>query len=527
MIRLQRLALALWLLLCLATPSWAASGIPSACVWECRGTVLNGSPGPGNDANGGGFVAGASGTDYSTQNSPQLALTDVVTTGTTTVTSVAGGFTTAMIGNLINIVGDNRYEITARASTNSVTVDRTTGTATGQTGNVGGALGGSAVNSGLAALASATTGMAASNKAYCAGAFTSNATITFATGATPSGTTAATRIIGYGTTRGDSTHATLTLQTNTGLTGLNGTGTAIWFEQMDVDCGSLGTSIGIASAGTASRMISCKIANFTTSGVSITAPRTLISDCEVTGGTSAATAGINHNSNIGTCIRCFVHDNACKGVTCLAGFNILQCLVVNNTGASSDGIQANNATTILNCTIHGNGRDGIHNQAAGYDDLQWRNNILTSNGGYGINGATVPIPAMPDFDGNAYGGGSVVNTLGARNNMDSVSAIYGVSPYTNTRDVTLTASPYVGPTTGTSANFALNDVPGGGQACRRAGSPGTWPGNTGTTGYPDMGGVQTRSNIRIPRGAMPPKAAAKKKVLLEHHALLKKAKVRK
>src|SRR5690242_15560411 len=95
----------------------------------------------GSNTNGGGFdpaISGA-GTDYTDQDAAQLSLTDIVTNGTTTVTSVTGGFTSAMIGNCLRITGDNYYFITARSSTNSITVDRATGTASGQTGHVGGA----------------------------------------------------------------------------------------------------------------------------------------------------------------------------------------------------------------------------------------------------------------------------------------------------------------------------------------------------------------------------------------------------
>lgn len=95
----------------------------------------------GNELNGGGYdpgIAGA-GINYADQDSPQLSLTDIVTIGTTTVTSVTGGFTSAMIGNCLRVAGDGYYFITARGSSNSVTVDRVTGTGTGQSGRVGGA----------------------------------------------------------------------------------------------------------------------------------------------------------------------------------------------------------------------------------------------------------------------------------------------------------------------------------------------------------------------------------------------------
>lgn len=100
----------------------------------------------GSDTNGGGYdsaISGA-GTDYTDQDVSQLSLTDIVCTGTTTVTSVVGGFTTAMIGNAIRITGGGAtsgwYYITARTDTNTITVDRTPGTVAAGTGKVGGAV---------------------------------------------------------------------------------------------------------------------------------------------------------------------------------------------------------------------------------------------------------------------------------------------------------------------------------------------------------------------------------------------------
>ncbi len=107
--------------------------IGATMVWRVRVS--------GNELNGGGYDAQVSGagTDYTDQDSPQLSITDAVTNGTTTVTSVTGGFTTAMIGNVIRIAGDGYYVITARASTNSITVDRATGTSGASNARVGGA----------------------------------------------------------------------------------------------------------------------------------------------------------------------------------------------------------------------------------------------------------------------------------------------------------------------------------------------------------------------------------------------------
>lgn len=111
--------------------------INATAIWRVR-------PG-GNNANGGGYDAAISGagTDYSQQDTAQLSLTDIACSNTTTVTSATGGFTAAMIGNAIWLTGGGAtagpYFITARASTNSITVDRAPGTISAGSGKVGGA----------------------------------------------------------------------------------------------------------------------------------------------------------------------------------------------------------------------------------------------------------------------------------------------------------------------------------------------------------------------------------------------------
>lgn len=495
-IRSLRLWLFAFLLVGLPLRSFAA--LSAATVWECRASGAS-------DNNGGGFVAGSGGTDRSQQNSAQVVIDNatITTSITTSVITFTGSTYTVLAGDVGNIVqmltGTNVtagfYQITSvSAGLNGTwTMDRnvvTSGTTTNATGDMGGA---------LLTLGKLSGAMVGSNKAYCTGAFTSTATITFAQSvATPNGTTPYTRLIGYNSARGDLGMATLALSTNTGLTGIAITGASFSLENVAVDCGSLGTSTAISASAAAAqaRIQNCKAANFTTGGiVTSTASYQLIEDCEATGGTSAATAALAIGAGTGTVIRNFIHDNACPGIaaTTLTG-TFRHNIIANNSGASSDGIQCTHGQDIEFNTIHNNGRDGIHNTGSNNFGSTWRNNILSNNGGFGINGATAAVPAQSEFDGNAY----FSNTSGSRNNMDLTTGIFGVNPYTNVRDVILTGSPYVGPTTGASANFALNDNSGAGRSCRRAGIPSAWPGNTGTTAYPDMGAVQTRSVIRRP-----------------------------
>ena len=436
-------------------------------------------------------MAGATGTDRSQQNAAQVAIDNaaITTSVTTNVITFVSGYTptAADVGNVVQVIsGTNAtansfFNITAQTAT-TWTVNGnvvSSGTTVNLIANMGGAL------ATLGKLAAALT--VGSNKAYVTGAFTSTATITFApSGVTPAGNVPQTRLIGYGAVRGDAGHATLTLQTNTGLTGITSAASGFTVEQIDVDCASLGTSTGIALTVAFGAIRNCKVANFTVKGLRL-ATNTLseIADCEVTGGTAAATVAVDLAAAPQSMHRCFIHDNACPGLSIVAGQTAIDCLIVNNTGAASDGVQANGNCVLLNNTIHGNGRDGIRSLNAGTTQ-QIRNNILSNNGGFGLNYSVIAGPAMADIDGNAY----FSNTSGARNNVDSTAGIFGVSPYVNTRDVILTVSPYVGPTTGSTANFGLNNTAGGGAACRAAGSPGAFPGLATTVGKLDMGAVQ-------------------------------------
>lgn len=107
--------------------------------WEIRTT--------GAATNGGGFKDLNPGTsvDYSQQASAQLALSDIASdSGGTAISSVTGGFTAAMEGNCIFILGSGFttgwYQITGYTDTNNITIDRSCGaSASGGTGNVGGA----------------------------------------------------------------------------------------------------------------------------------------------------------------------------------------------------------------------------------------------------------------------------------------------------------------------------------------------------------------------------------------------------
>lgn len=111
--------------------------IGATAIWRVRPS--------GNNTNGGGYDPGIAGaaTDYSQQNAAQATGTNGVTTGTTNFAdATANAFTAAMIGNAIYITGTGQttgfYFVTAVVDAANVTLDRSPGTGTGATWNLGG-----------------------------------------------------------------------------------------------------------------------------------------------------------------------------------------------------------------------------------------------------------------------------------------------------------------------------------------------------------------------------------------------------
>lgn len=448
-------------------------------------TVLNTAAGCASVASP---TSGTWSIDYSQQNAAAVAFTDMVIDGTTNTkfTSVANPVGKNFVGNLINVASGTGFTVqtveVVSVTGTTATCDKSLGTlsSTGGTGNLGGA---------MATITACTAVARAGNKVFCVGSFTFTATQTVSgQDGGASATSLCNRLIGYGTYRGDDVKATITLSTNTGLTALNVTKNAWIISNFTINCASLGTSTGIAIAagGAFSSIRNCKVSNFTTLGISVTQNTCAVSQCEVTGGTSAGTAGIKMTGSGNTVNLCYVHDNACPGINVTTNMQVIRCLVTNNTGASSDGIQCADNCLIWNCTAYGNGRHGINNTTAFYEGLQFRNNIVVSNGGFGIKASTTAgVPASTFLDGNAY----YNNTSGAKSNMDDVgttNAINGVAPYVRTLDVTLTGDPFTSSSTG---DFTLNNTAGAGAACRAAGIPGAMPG-VSQVGYLDMGVFQ-------------------------------------
>lgn len=457
--------------------------LPAATTWEVR-TV-------GNNNNGGCFITGSTGTDFSQQNAAQYTVTDLALPTGTTLTSATHTFIASDVGNCIHITAGTGYtagfyQIVSVAG-GTATIDRAAGTPvlSGGTASVGGAL--ADINTAMIAV-----GRQPSQIIFvkATATYTTAASIALTQAVTQQSTIPPNQLIGYTTTRTDAGKATLQLITNTGLVALNGSGISGWYiRNFIVDCNSLGTSTGIL-IGENSMVINSKVTNCTTNGIQTQSTNySSIIDTEVTGGTSC-TAGINWTSgNAGTILRCWVHDNACTGILANQRRIILYNVVSNNTGATSDGISIASSldgVVIIGNTIYKNGRHGILNSS---NDLtvanHIRNNLLISNVGTGIvGGGAAGSAALPQYDGNAFFGNAAT-----RSNMDDVGVVNAgnaAAPYTNVLDIILTADPFVSAATN---NYSLNTTAGGGAAVRSTGTPGVIPGLV-QTGSMDLGALQ-------------------------------------
>jgi hypothetical protein len=474
---MKKQVLALLCILLLFIPS-AHAAIGANAVWEIRATT-------GSDTNSGGFVAGSTGTDYSQQASPQYSLTGL-TTAAASATIATTSASADMVGNIINITGGTLfltgwYQIVSVVVGTSITVDRaaTSGIGAAGTANIGGAL--KTINKALSVAITSNIVFAKAEATY-----TTAAGITWSPGnVTPSASTPYTRLVGYTSTRGDGGRATLQGSATGVLIFINNNGISL--ENIVLDSNSQATSGGIYNPGNPYlRVQNCLVKNWTSYGIYITGGSAMFIANEITGG---AGVGLSINAGGSLARYNFIHDNVAIGINSTGNNIIDRNIISNNSGSTSDGISlvTSQDNYITNNTIYKSGRHGIFNSGI-YENQNYQNNILSSNGGYGIKGGSIAgLPAAYSRDGNAY----YNNTSGTRNNMDdtTVNPQNGVGAYTNIYDVILTADPFVAKA---SNDYRLNQNPGGGAACRGSAVPSLYPGltNPNSQAFSDMGAVQ-------------------------------------
>ena len=428
------------------------------------------------------------GVDYSQQDAYRYTGNFVVQAATTNIVGSGITINRSWVGNLINLTSmgagsaiSGYYNIASVGGT-VATLDRTAGTA-GSTsvGYVGGALSSPAMASGLSVLG---------NKIYIkTGIYTINVDVGNVSGGkilTKGGRTGTQfygphLFEGYSVIRGDKVNPPTikagTAVTNVGMYMIDIRDHVNRFENLIID-GSNGSNIqGIRDTQqTVGNFISrCEIKNCYIGFQALTGTANEIFLSKFSGHTNNA---INIQGGSFKIVNCSFYDNFFTPVYMTSG-TISNCIIANNSGATTDGIYTYWLDMIINCTIVNNGRHGVfwENNGGSFNHT-FINNIVANNGGSGLFSNVAPLFAntveFNTFYNNA--GGNITRITG--HNLPN--------------NLILSANPFVDSSNG---NFALNNIAGAGASVRGSGSPRVFPGFINTLSYIDPGAVQ---NINSP-----------------------------
>ena len=430
--------------------------LSESTVWEVRGA-------DGNDLNGAGFNAtrdAVNGVDYSQQAAAQLSLTDLACASNTTLTSVTGGFTHAMEGNLVYIAsGTNAlagfYEITVYTNTNTVTIDRTCATGGNMTAGVG-KVGGAAATPGMIGAV-----VVRGNTIYCKG----DQTIAYATSNVSGGcinSSISCVFIGYATTRSFNNSNTRPIFTvNAGVTGATiFTGTYIGVSTLSLNGAGVAASCGVGSAGFVYR---CHLANFTNGGISI--PYSGVVFCTATGCSSAA--ALNGNA-----VFCEAYNNSYAGFGTSGSYAF--CISSGNTTSNGHGFISDGGRFSAFCIAYGNAGTGFLSNAATSSRV-FINCIAESNSGYGWY-----YPTSSDYGINKL----FINC--AHYNNTSGSGLTGSYSF-QIGTIAITAGSVF--TDAAAGDFSLNNTANCGALLRSVGFPVLFPRGL-TANYLDVGAAR-------------------------------------
>lgn len=428
----------------------------------------------GDDTNGGTFVTGAAGTDFSQQDAKNtvgsnISTVDVVAVGTAVLTSATAAFTAAIVGNGIYLQGGTGalaagwYQVTVFTNATTVTVDRVVAAGTGITMNVGGALASPGMAGGIGVISgfifyikSGTYTISSATPNISGGCFSSGLSVII--------------IQGYGVARDDfgtqpllqaAGIATFVIITNTGSDSST--------QNIDVDGAGLVSSRGISQRGS---VFKCNASNFTNSGFAQSATA-FFSRCTATGCSTAGAGFLNGSHN-----NCVAYNNTVPGFTLgTAGTTESRCISDSNSGATTDGFSITAETTLINCVAYNNGRDGIR---IAEDVSNCTNCIAESNGAIGIN-LSGGLDGVVLINNATFGNVTSGIALGAGKGVINLGAVVGTSTFF---------------TNAAAQDFSLNNVVGGGASARGAGYAGVLP--VGGTGYLDIGTLQHQDAGGVP-----------------------------
>lgn len=421
----------------------------------------------GSDTNGGGFVTGASGTDWSLQNTAQYSVTDGVTAGTTTITSATAAFGTDVVGNLVYVQGGTGsvaagwYQITARSDASTITVDRSTGltAGTGVTLRIGGAL----ASPGQAAAIATVAGMTTFIKYHASPYVVTTASTNTAAGCVSGATNTA--YVGYDSTRSlynrDANRPTIQLSVGSAIifTNINAN---YYVHSLILDANSQTTSRCAQMSG---EYFNVKAMNGTSGGLTQNGSTGRAILCEATGCSALPI-------NVWEVHHCVAHTNTLTSPTNSAAFSATStppgtwsnCIAYGN---NCDGFGVGGYA--YNCVAYNNAGSGFNAQnAAGY----WVNCISENNtiAGYRTNIAGVSLLNCADY--NNTGGRFVAASTGKI--WANIGALTGSGSFF---------------TNAAGGDFTLNNTAGAGADARAAGFPSAFPLSVGVS-YQDIGAVQ-------------------------------------
>lgn len=464
----------------LLLPALAFGQITANTQWDIRTT--------GSDSNGGAFdgtISGA-GTDFSQQNSAQVAYTDMVLgAGGTSYTSAANPPGANLVGNVIQVISGGGCtaglftQVTAVVAGVATITPAAGSAASTCTANLGGS---------LLTIAAAHAGVTAQNTINIKGPGTYALAVSLTV---PNGLTGL-NYSGYQATHGDEGTKPLITTSVNGLTIFANVG--IGTSQIMLDNLSLSSTAGSPGNGieATSRtwpgllLRNCKLSGFAVgilgdNGVPFYLLGLQMFNTEITATTTAAV-----QLQTGAIYGSWIHDNlgdgwVSSGITANGTFGLMtitRTILANNVNAVN--LTTSSATTLYaqENTIAGNSGDGIHVSGSMHPPIIGLvNNIIYGNGGFGLNILSGTLQNGPGMNQtNGYG----ANTSGATSG--------GVS--TGVGSVAFTSTPF---TNAAIADYSLNNTAGGGALAQNAGFPGLI-GGSGSTGFPALGAIQNKSS---------------------------------
>ena len=412
--------------------------------------------------------------DYSQQAAAQFSYTDLAIQSTNTELQSSGHpFGIQQVGNLVYATSGSGftvgwYCIQSITGGTTAVMDRAVGTAssTGGHGYQGGAF------------ETLTANLFLSSGSLVAGGhlvwMTGTQTITSTVNVTVANTSIAGigyGIRGYGTYRGDGTHAEIACSTNSVhlMTIGNLYGFSCAWVNFVCTAGTPGDCVRAATSNLA-YAISFKDCNLSGGENGFNLPYVTeytfcplyLIECEVS---SCAAYGIKSAAAV-VLLGCYIYDNGSDGVYLNSVTNNVQpsltavgTVFANNTGSGCNlqNITPYGTSTFHGCTFYKNAEDG--SRIGQNNDIQamvYLNCIFYGNTGYGINaqsiGAGGVTPSVEIQRNNAFGD----NGSGNRNSGAPSSP----------SDIALSGDPF---TAGGSGNFTLNTTAGAGAACTGAG----------------------------------------------------------